>query len=299
MELRTVRYALAVAKTLHFRGASEELLVSQPSLSRQIRALEHEIGVDLFERTSRRVQLTTAGAAFMPLARRALDLLDLAAERARESARGALGQLRLGFVATAAIDVLPRALALHRTHRPRVSVSLGEYTSGEQVGALLAGDLDLGIGRDVPALEGLCVQVIRSEPIRVAVAMSDSLADRSEVRLHDLAGRPAVRLPPGRAPQVDLLWAQVPGTALTAQPGRTVVHEANQYMTILALVDAEMGIALVPQPVTQLRQEGVRYLPLAHPAASSSLTLAHRADDRSPLVRDFCELILGSELTVG
>ncbi|MDN5761488.1 MAG: LysR family transcriptional regulator [Microlunatus sp.] len=293
-----MRYALAVAEILHFGRASEQLLVSQPSLSRQVRALEQEIGVALFERTSRQVRLTAAGEQFMPLARRALDLLDLAAERAQESARGALGQLRLGFVATAAIDVLPRALALHRAHRPRVSINLSEYTSGEQVRALVAGDLDLGIGRDVPAVDGLQVEVIRAEPVSVAVTQSDPLVARSEVRLEDLVGHPTVRLPPGRAPQIDALWAQVPETAVNDWPNREVVHEANQYMTILALVEAGMGIALVPQPVTQLRQSGVCFLSLAHAEASSTLTLAYRADDRSPLVRDFRELIMSSELAL-
>ena len=296
MELRTVRYALAVAETLHFGRAAEELLVSQPSLSRQIAALEREIGVILFERTSRQVRLTAAGAQFMPLARRALNLLEVAAQRAQESARGALGQLRLGFVATAAIDVLPRALALHRARRPQVTVNLNEYTSSEQVTALLAGDLDLGIGRDVPALDGLKVEVIRAEPISVAVPLSDPRANLSEVTLADLTGCTAVRLPPGRASQVDLLWAQVPGVAMSGRPDRTGVHEANQYMTMLALVEAGMGIALVPQPVTQLRSDGVCYLPLAHPSARSALTLARRADDRSPVVRDFRDLIMSLEL---
>lgn len=297
VELRTVRYVLAVAETLHFGRASEQVLVSQPSLSRQVRALEREIGVTLFDRTSRRVQLTTAGAEFVSVARRALDLLDVAVERARESARGQIGQLRLGFVTTAAIDVLPQVLALHRVHRPRVSLSLTECATGEQAEALLAGDIDVGIGRDLPALDRLDVDVIRIEPIRVAIADAHPLAGRPAVRLEDLANEPIVRLPPGTARRSDLLLAQLPWAAPIGALDPAGVQVAHQYMTLLALVAAGMGIALVPDPVTRLRKDGVQYLRLEHADATSALTLACRTDDRSPTVRDFRELILGSDLT--
>lgn len=296
MELRSVRYALAVADHLHFSRAAAQVPISQPALSRQVRALEREIGADLFDRTSRQVEITPAGAEFLPLARQALGLLDVAADRARQVDRGRRGELRLGFVATAAIDVLPRALSLHRAWRPDVAVNLSELTSAEQVVALLKGDLDVGIGRDVIAVEGLHVDVIRAETIHVAVADGHPLARRSQVRLEDLAGHGIVRLPPGRAPRVDLLLAQVPGATGPGVPEPAVAQEANQYMTLQALVAARIGIALVPEQVTRLRQEGVRHVRLDHPQASSSLSLATRAGDGSPLVHDFCRLILTSDL---
>ncbi len=296
MELRSVRYVLAVAETLHFGRAAERVRVAQPSLSRQVRALEREIGVALFDRTSRRVTLTTAGAAFVPVARRAIDLLDVAAERARESARGQLGQLSLGFVATAAIDVLPRVLILHRAHRPQVSVTLTECATAEQVQLLVDGDLDVAIGRDMPAMEGLRVDVVRTETILVAVPDTHPLARLTTIRPTDFAEQPLVRLPPGMSRRADLLLAEIAAGAMTGPLDPVGVQEAHQYMTLLALVAAGTGLALVPQPVAQLRQDGVRYLPLEHADASSALTLTSRADDRSPLVRDFRELILGSDL---
>lgn len=294
MELRAVRYVVAVAENLHFGRAAEHMLVSQPSLSRQVQALEREIGVPLFERTSRRVELTPAGAQFIPLAQRALMQLDQAAERARESARGQLGQLRLGFVTTAAIDLLPRLLAMHRAHRPRVSISLTECPTADQLGALVTGDLDVAIGRDLPAMDQLHVDVIRTEPIRVAVAEAHPLADQEHVGLEDLDEERIVRLPPGTARRTDMLLAQLPGVGADGFPGAARAQEANQYTTLLALVAAGMGIALVPEPVSRLYQDGVRYVPLAHADATSAVTLASRADDRSPLVRDFRELILTS-----
>lgn len=293
MELRAVRYALAVADLLHFGAAAKQVLVSQPSLSRQVRTLEREIGAELFARTSRRVELTAAGRQFMPTARRALALLDQAADQARQVERGRLGELRLGFVATAAIDVLPAAVALYRTHRPRVRVSLTECTSAEQTRMLLDGTLDVGIGRDLRGDDALSVKVLRTEPILVAVCADHPLAERPSLRIEDLAGQSVVRLPPGRAPRADNLLVLLSGM----RSGDVGVQEANQYMTLLALVAAGLGFALVPQPVPRLRQEGMCYLPLDHPEASSALTLTHRADDDGPIVRDFCDLVLDNPLT--
>ncbi|OFE15563.1 hypothetical protein BA895_22385 [Humibacillus sp. DSM 29435] len=296
MELRTIRYALAVAETLHFGRASEQSLVSQPALSRQVKALEVELGVALFDRTSRRVQLTAAGSQFVPLARKALQMLDVAAEQARESARGQVGALRLGFVATAAIDVLPRILSLHRAQRPKVSISLIECTTGDQIEALQAGLLDVGLGRDLPPIAGLDVSVLRTEAIMVAVPATHPLAAVVSVHVDDLVGEPIVRLPPGMARRADVLLAQVSGLAISRASAVTAEQQANQYMTLLALVAAGTGVALVPQPVTRLRHDGVHYVRLEHADATSSLTLATRADDRSPIVRDFRTMLLGSDL---
>ncbi len=296
MELRTIRYALAVAETLHFGRASEQSLVSQPALSRQVKALEHEIGITLFDRTSRRVQLTAAGAQFVPLARQALQMLDIAVEQARESARGHVGQLRLGFVATAAIDVLPRVLSMHGAHRPNVSLSLIEGTTVEQIEALQSGLLDVGLGRDLPPVDGLDVSVLRIEPIMVAVPTAHPLAAVESLGIDDLVGEAIVRLPLGTARRADVLLAQVAGSAITRATTAAAVQEARQYMTLLALVAAGTGVALVPQPVTMLRHDGVRYLRLQHADATSALTVATRADDRSPLVRDFRTMLLESDL---
>ncbi|MEO8851060.1 MAG: LysR family transcriptional regulator [Allobranchiibius sp.] len=296
MEIRAIRCVLAVAETLHFGRASEQLRISQPALSRQVQALEREIGVDLFDRTSRSVELTAAGAQFVPLTRKALEILDVAADQARESARGQVGQVRLGFVATAAINILPRLLAMHRSQRPRVSVSLTECTSGEQIEALRNGLIDVALGRDLPPTSGVRVTVFRTEDYVAAVPLAHPLAGRAEVSIHDLAGLPLVRLPPGVARRADALLALVEASAISGQIEATDVQHAHQYMTLLALVAAGTGVALVPESVTALRSDGVCYVNLQHADATSALTVATRSDDRSPVVRDLRAMLLSIDL---
>ncbi len=229
MEIRAIRYVLAVAETLHFGRASEQSLISQPALSRQVQAMEREIGVTLFDRTSRSVELTAAGARFVPLARKALAILDAAAVQARESARGSLGQVRLGFVATAAIDILPRVLAVHRAQRPRVSVSLTECTSGEQIEALQNGLIDVALGRDLPPMPGVQVSVFRTEDYVVVVPVAHPFASVDAVSIDELAGLPLVRLAPGVARRADALLAQVAASAVSGKAEAADVQHAHQY----------------------------------------------------------------------
>lgn len=291
MELRSVKYALAVADSLHFGRAAESVRVAQPSLSRQVAALEREIGAVLFDRTSRRVELTEAGAQFFPAARKALAELDVGARRARQAERGQRGQLRLGFVATAALDLLPEALTKLRARRPDVRVALSECTTGEQIEQILGGELDVGIGRDVAAEPGLRVDVIGQEPIRLAVPAQHRLSGRGSVTLAEVAGEPLVRLPRGVAPRADLLLALI---ASEHRGGEPLVQEANHYLTLLALVSAGLGVACVPHDVRQLRSSDVRYLEIRHPEARTALTLVRRDTDDTPMVRGFCDLVMQS-----
>lgn len=291
MELRAVEYALAVADTLHFGRAAELVRVAQPSLSRQIAALEREIGATLFDRTSRRVALTEAGAQFFPAARKAIAELDAGARRARQAEHGQRGQLRLGFVATAALDLLPEVMAQLRARRPNVRVHLTECTTGQQVSQILDGELDVGIGRDVAAEPGLHVDVIGQESMCLAVAEHHRLAERRSITLDEVVGEAVVRLPRGVAPRADVLLSLIAGQHRGTE---AIEQEANHYLTLLALVSAGLGVACVPDHVRQLRSDGVRYLQIRHPEAVTSLTLARRDSDSTPMVRGFCDLVFNS-----
>lgn len=284
VELRQLRYALAVADELHFGRAARRLHMTQPSLSRQVRALEQEIGVDLFIRTGRGVELTPAGAEFAPQARRALGLVETAVRRTQEVGQGVTGHVSLGFVATAAIDILPRALAAHRAQHPGVVVTLAELTTEQQVGALSSGDLDVGLGRDVRPVPGLRIERLRQEPVVVALPVGHPLAGRVSLRLSDLAGWGVVKMPRERARHIDDLLRRIPGDAVGTVSGAAgpVVQEANQYMTLLALVAADMGVALVPDSVRPLRPTGMRYAALDEPDAATSLTVTTRAETAQP-----------------
>lgn len=296
MELRQLRYALAVADELHFGHAARRLHMTQPSLSRQVRALEREIGVDLFTRTSRGVQLTAAGAELAPQARRVLELVDTAVRRTREVGGGATGHVRLGFVATAAVDILPRALAAHRAQRPGVVVTLAELTTEQQLQALETGDLDVGLGRDMRPVPGLRIERLHREPVVAAMAQDHPLAARASLRLGDLAGWAVVKMPRERARLIDDLLRGIPQhSGAAAGAPAAVAQEANQYMTLLALVAAGMGVALVPDSVRPLRPSGMRYLPLDEPSASTSLMVATRAEPGHPAA-DQLRSVLMAEL---
>lgn len=253
--------------------------MTQPSLSRQIKALEQELGVDLFVRTSRGVELTPAGAEFALQGSHAVRAAETAVRRAQEVGQGVIGHVALGFVASAAVDILPRALAKHRGQHPNVVVTLAELTTEQQTAALQAGDLDVGLGRDAPLTSGLRVDTLRQEPVVVAVPATHPLAASSDVKMSDLLGSALVKLPRGRARVIDdLIQAILERTPQDSTvPVNPVVQEANQYMTLLALVAADIGIALVPASVMSLRSEGLRYLALNEPDARTSLTLATRS----------------------
>lgn len=297
MELRQLRYALAVAEELHFGRAARRLHMTQPSLSRQVKALEQEIGLDLFVRTSRGVELTPAGAEFVPQARRALQSIETAVRRSQEVGRGAAGHVSLGFVATAAVDILPRILAVHRSQRPKVVVTLAELTTEQQVSALTSGDLDVGLGRDARPVSGLQVERLREEPIVVAVPTAHPLAEHTSLRLSDLMGWSVIKMPRERARVIDDLLRRVLGDTVRTGQGITgaVVQEANQYMTLLALVAANLGVALVPDSVRPLRSTGLRYVTLDEPDATTSMTVATRAGPAHPAA-DHLRAVLVAEV---
>ncbi|WP_449278805.1 LysR substrate-binding domain-containing protein [Leucobacter sp. GX24907] len=297
MDLRQVECAVAVAEELHFGRAADRLRVPQPSLSRQVRDLERELGVRLFERTSRRVEITAAGEAFVDSAGRLLAMVDETRSAARAAAEGATGRVTLGFVSSAAIRALPAVIALQRERAPRVRVTLREMSSTGQVEALRARSIDVGIVRDLADPEGLRTTPLFREPLYAAVPLGHPLlgsgsngdggsdADRdsaSGVECRRLVEFDLVTLPTAAAPRIRGLLesaAHVSGTALRC------AQEASQYATLLALVAAAVGVAVIPDSVRGLRQHDVRYLPLRDAGAWSELRAIIRDDESAPAAR--------------
>ena len=289
MELRHLRYAVALADELHFARAAARLHIAQPPLSQQIKALENELGVRLFDRTSRRVGLTDAGAAFIAEARRTLASAEQAIEAARRAARAETGRLAVGYVSSASYELLPAVLRAFRRRAPDVLLVLEEMNSSEQSRGVLAGTLDVGfVRRPPPTDRRLAGTVVRREPIVVAVPRDHALAAARAIRLRELALEPFVIFPARPRPS----WADVTlDLCRSAGFEPRVVQEAVEMVSALSLVAAGIGIALVPGAVRAVRRPGVVFRPLT-PAPWSEVMLIRRNEPPTALIARFLEVVV-------
>ncbi len=288
MELRHLRYFTAVAEELHFGRAAARLHIAQPPLSQQIRRLEEELGVQLFERTRRRVQLTHAGQTFLEEARRTLAQAEQAVCVARQAAQGEVGQLAIGFVDSAVYQALPPTLRLFRERFPRVELVLRELGPAVQFQLLREGQLHAGFVRsrvDDPALAQIR---LFEEPLMAALPSRHPGAGRESVCLQDLAKDPFVIFP--RALGAGF-YDQI--VSLCGQAGFSphVVQEANEMQTIVSLVAAGIGVAIVPASISNLRMKGVSYVHIRKPLARTAMTVAWRRDDPSPALKAFLQIV--------
>jgi DNA-binding transcriptional LysR family regulator len=247
MELRQIRSFLSIAETLHFGRSAELIHLSQPALSLQIRALEEDVGVRLFERNRRKTTLTAAGAAFRDDAIAALSQLDQGVRRARLAASGKLGLLRIGFVSTAGSEIVPDIVRQFRKSNPGVEFSLRNILTAEQVHMLETGALDIGFFR-VPIGEhsALDVVTVHREPFVLVVPSSHKLAKRKRVRLREVAGEDFVMYERTYAPGFhDLMF----GILRDARIAPNVTQTAVEIPTLISLVASGMGITIMPASV--------------------------------------------------
>jgi DNA-binding transcriptional LysR family regulator len=287
MELRHLRYFVAVAEELHFHRAAERLHISQPPLSQQIRALEAELGVSLFERNRRRVELTAPGRSFLADARAILEAADRAAERARRVAAGELGSLSVAFVGSATFGpVLPAILSEFRARFPDVGLSLRELQTAEQLAALVAGRIDVGVVRGPLAASELDprleLAVIQREQLVVALPRAHALAREPRLRAADLSGETFVILRRHESPG---LFASLNAVMGAAGGVPEDVLEVAEMQTIIALVSSGLGVSLVPASVGDTERSGVAFRELADPSPTTELALAWQRSPDSP-VRD-------------
>ncbi len=281
MNLKRMRYFVTVADELHFGRAAERLHMAQPPLSQQIRLLEGELEVQLFDRTTRRVELTEAGRMLYPHAVRLLRASDDAAAAANLFRQGETGTLRLGFVDSSSYDVMPRFLRSYREAFPKVDYELRTLSSDHQQDALIQRQIDIGIARVEPVQPGLSSTMIAVEPLMIAMATSDPLAKGRTVGLADLSGRPIIGVDRNASPS---LFRKRVG--LFGQHGLDYdpIIEATEYTTVLGLVAAGQGVAVVPSGVQSFQPPGLHYLPITDPEAQSTLVMIHRNDDTSLIV---------------
>lgn len=266
-EVWQLRYFVALAEQLHFGRAAQSLHISQPPLSRAIRALEERLGVALFARNRRRVALTPEGARFLDEARRMLGQLERTVLELRGMASGEQGRLRIGFVSLADYGVLPGLLKAYKAERPGVTLALREMLSPDQAIALAAGELDFGLL--LPPVSGaarLEHVVVQRERFVAALPSRHPLARvRGKLAVSELDGEPLVMVPREIAPG---LYDIVKGLAARAGISFHVAQEAIQMQTVVSLVSSGLGAAMVPASVANLGRRGVVYREIkdSHPA---------------------------------
>ncbi|NJP97726.1 LysR family transcriptional regulator [Nonomuraea sp. FMUSA5-5] len=291
MNLHQLRYAVALAEELNFSRAALREGVRQPPFSQQIGKLEEELGVRLFERTTRQVRLTPAGEAFVAEARASLAHATRAAEAARRVGRGEAGRLVLGFVGSATYFTLPKVLRHFRTRYPSVQVELRELSTAQQAEELRQGLLDVGL-LHAPlaglAAEVLTTRTVAHELLLAALPAHHQQATRTSLPMSALATEPFVMFPRRHGPA---LHDEITALARAAGFQPRIVQEAVQMQTIIGLVAAGIGVSIVPASLARQRRADVAFRPLSPAARVVTLDAAWRTGDPNPIVRNFCSLL--------
>ncbi len=291
MELRHLRYFIAVAEELHFGRAAERLGISQPPLRQQIQALEEEIGARLFERTNRRVELTDAGRLFLDESRQVLAQVDKAVLLARRAHLGELGELKIGFTSSAPFtSTIPSSIHAFRKAYPDVHLDLQEMSSRQVLKALLEESLQVGVIRPLALPDAVHWVELFREPLVAVLRADHPLAAGSEdgLAIAALAEEPFVFFPRSYGTG---LYDQV--IALTRQAGFSprIAQEASEAMTIIGLVSAGLGVSILPASFRRTRVDGVVYRTLSDPEATTAVWLVRRQNEGSPLALSFIDLV--------
>jgi DNA-binding transcriptional LysR family regulator len=286
-EISQLRCIVAVAEELHFRRAADRLNMTQPPLSRQISLLEHHVGTQLLDRNSRGVRLTAAGKAFFPEAVQILRLAEQASFKARRVAKGEQGALSIGFTSASGYALLPEVVRRLRERLPDVVLSLKELVSTNQVDALNAGQLDIGLMRPHPLNGELESTVLMSEPLMLAIPGESADQWPEAPTLACLHGQPFIMYSPHEArPFHQMLSARFERAGVTPD----VVEHVGQVHTMLALVRAGLGCALIAESATRLQFDNIVIRPvLTEPVETVGVW---RRDNVNPVLHLFRDEVL-------
>jgi DNA-binding transcriptional LysR family regulator len=295
MDVRQLKSFIAVAEELNFSRAASRLNISQPSLSQQIRVLEATVKVPLVWRTSRQVELTAAGAAFLVEARSTLRQMDAAVAAAKARAALASRNLRFGFVDSAIYGILPPLIRAYRDRYPEVHLQLREMTSLQQIEALNGGELDVGVLYPETAAANLVFKQLRRERILLAMPFGHPLAKRTTVPLRLLDGEPLVSFERQVAPA---LYDRVEKMLASAEAKPRVVQHATELHTVLGMVTAGLGLAFIPSSLKRWAGVDVEYRHLSHPMPWVAMSMAWSRSNRGPLVDSFVALAAGASEVV-
>jgi len=300
-DLRQLRYFVEVAETLSFTQAAQRLHISQPPLSQQIQSLESDLGVRLLDRNRRRVALTEPGRLFLIEAKAILARAESARTVVSEAAAGFTGQLKLAYAVSVSFHrALPETLLRFSHEAPNVSLHLGEMLTGAQYDALLSGQIDVGLLRAHP--EGVAnarqlnVETIDHEPLVIALPVDHRLARRDAVRMEELAMERWVAPPRAHAATL------IDRLSLLADKARfrpNIRQEAQQIPSLLPLVAAGLGLALVPASLRAVHLDGVAFVRVDDPEAYLLLAVASRVDNTSPVLDSFLRTVRQARVKLG
>ena len=271
IELRHLRYFVAVAEELHFGRAAARLRISQPPLSQQIQILEQQIGARLLARTNRSVNLTAAGQQFLTDARQILGQVEAAAARAERLHHGETGELRIGFTSSAPfIKSVSDSLSTFRKRYPDVHIQMREINTRQQIAPLNDGELELGLMRNTRLPETLAWKLVLREPLLAMVHRDHPLAACESISLHALAHEPFVFFDPHVGTG---LYDDILGLLHRFNISPYITQEVGEAMTIIGLVSAGLGVSILPASFQRVRLSDVVWLPLQEPEARSEMWL--------------------------
>ena len=287
MELRLLRSFVVLAEELHFGRAAKILNISQPPLSRHIALLEAELGILLFERSTRRVALTPAGAILYERGRENLEALERSCREAVSVSRGEIGQLSIGVIGSAAYDVLPKILKPFRDAHPHIAFRFRGLTITQQLDALNRRGIDIGLLRLPVRCDGIDVHPLEDEGLMVALRRDHPLAQQSVIAIGDLAKEPLLI-----SSRRDAVGYYDELMTLCHRAGFTpdIACEAQPFSTLVGLVAAGLGIALLPEALRAIYHVDVVYRPVADQMTRTTYALAVRSHDLSPAVKAFIKI---------
>ena len=287
MELRHLRYFLAVAEELNFSRAAERLHIAQPPLSQQIRSLENELGVQLINRDERPIRLTESGIALFDQAAELLGRLDEIVTSVQRIGKGQTGSITVGFVGSATYDILPELFRRFRQEYADVELSLIELRAVPQIEKLRHREIDVGFMRASIEDESLESWPVAEEPLIVALPENHALARKSCIELSALKGEPFIGFPAATT----ILGGYLLKVCKDAGFEANVVQETIELQTAISLVSAGLGLTLAPACLQKVERVGVVYRPLAPPVPKTTLYVVSRKDNKSPVVTAFLKLL--------
>lgn len=287
MELKRLRYFIAVAEELHFGRAASRLEIAQPPLSRQIAALEAEIGAQLFDRSRSQIRLTQAGQVLERHARHLIIAMDSAYRETRLVGQGGEGRLRVAFVGSATHGVLPSLIKSYRSHYPRIELALSAMNNAELHSALVQREIDIAVARPDLSDEDLRREPLDKEDLILAIPDNSPLVAREEIRFADLADQTFVLYP--RRPRPSFADHVL---SICRQEGfePAAMELAQDFQTAISLVSVGAGISVVPASVGQTTRPGVFYRRFIGPNPGTALTLLARRDNQSQQVMNFFDV---------